>query len=162
MSFNGISKADHTKGNKGDRQKLSYGPNGEPMEYTLRIVAMRGNEEPEPPVLPWVAADFEILESEHPSLPAGSEVGHSWTVGGQWGHLGFQDLKAFLAMVLELDSAAAAKIDRSVVIFAIGDDQPVADVMVKAIVTKKVRGKKSARPGEPFASVHFEAVGGDA
>lgn len=162
MSFDGIKKVDHTKGNKGDRQKLAYGPNGEPREYTLRVVAMRGNEEPEPPVLPWVACDFEIIESDNPALPPGSEVGHSWTVGGQWGHLGFQDLKAFLALVLDLDAEAAAKIDRSVVLFAISDDQPVADVQIKATVTKKVRGKKSAKPGEPFASVHFEPIDGGA
>lgn len=162
MSFDGIKKVDHTKGNKGDRQKLAYGPNGEACEYTLRIRAMRGNEEPEPPVMPWVACDFEVIDSDNETHPPGTELGHSWTVGGEWGHLGFQDLKAFLALVLDLDAQAAAKIDRSVVLFAISDDQPVADVTVTATVTKKVRGKKSKRPGEPYAHVHFERVEGGA
>lgn len=162
MSFEGINRVDHTKGNKGDRQKLAYGPNGEPSEYTLRIIAMRGKEDPEPPVLPWVAADFEVIDSDNAAYPPGTEVGHAWTVGGQWGHLGFQDLKAFLGLALDLDSQATAKIDRSVVLFAIGEDQPVADVQIKATVTRRVRGKKSAKPGEPFAHIHFELLDGGA
>ena len=159
MSFDGIKRADHTKGNKGDRQKLAYGPNGETCHYLLRIKAMRGNEAPEPPVLPWVAADFEILESDCAALPPGADVGNAWTVGGQWGHLGFQDLKAFLAIALDLDDEAAREIDRSVVLYAISEDQPTAEVLVRAEVSKKVRGKKSAKPGEPFASIRFEKAG---
>ncbi len=155
MSFDGIKRADVSKGNKGDRIKLGYGPNGEPAHYRLKITGMRGAEEPEPPVLPWIAVDFEVMESDVEELPVGEACSHGWTVGGQWGHLGFQDAKAFLALALDLAPAKAAEIDKAVVLFCIGADQPTVGTELRCTVTKKVRGPKSAKAGEPFAHAFF-------
>ena len=156
MSFDAIKRADHTKGNKEDHTKLGYGPNGETKTYKIRVTEMRGKEEPEPPVMPWVAIDFVVIESDNDEQPEGTEAGHAWTVGGEWGHLGFQDLKAFLAMALDLDTVKAREIDRSVVLFCTGDDQPVAGAEFIATVSRQVRGPKSKKAGEPFAKVHFK------
>lgn len=158
MSFEGISRADHTKGNKGEKVKLPFGPNGESVTYKIKLLNMRGNERPEPPVMPWVAVDFTVMESEHPNVPEGFEAGNSWTVGGEWGHLGFNDLKAFLAIALDLDEAQARAIDRSVILYAISDDQPVKDKELLVTAHRKVKGPKSKNPGEVFTKFHFQKV----
>lgn len=155
MSFDGIKRADHTKGNRGDRNKLQYAADGGASTYRIKVKAMRGNESPEPPVLPWVAIDFVIMESDNPALEEGDEAGHAWTVGGQWGSKGFEDLKAFLVLAQDLSPEEAREIDRAVLL-AIMDTNALAGVEMTAVATKGIYGKKSQKAGQHFTKVHFK------
>ena len=160
MAFAGIEKVDYTKGNKGDRIKLTYKDDNSPAQYRIRVMTFRGKDEREvePGVLPWLAIDFEVLASDHPDLEPGTHAGHAWTVGGQWGHLGYQDAKAFLAIALDLSPAQAQKIDGAVVEFCRSDEQPLRNKVFDVIASRAVRGPKSKKAGEPFARLYFKAV----